>query len=103
MKAPAKFNTAASRTATLGFSARVAIDVAIALAASWNPFVTSNPSAVTTTRASTRSLASMSACVPRRAVARTAVHGPVTLTPNWPEKQAYKVEKDFAAWRAANP
>ena len=23
--------------------------------------------------------------------------------PNWLEKQAYKVEKDFSAWRAANP
>ena len=34
MKAPTKFNTAASPTAIRGFNARVAIDVAIALAVS---------------------------------------------------------------------
>jgi hypothetical protein len=38
-------------TATLGRRALVAMEVAIAFAVSWNPFVKSNPSAVTTTRA----------------------------------------------------
>ena len=36
-------------TATLGLSAPVATDVAIALAESWKPLVKSNASAVTTT------------------------------------------------------
>ena len=36
-------------TAAFGLSAPVAIDVAMALAVSWNPFVKSNASAVTTT------------------------------------------------------
>ena len=36
-------------TATLGFRAPVAIDVAIALAVSWKPFVKSKASAVTMT------------------------------------------------------
>ena len=38
-KAPAKFITAASVSATRGVSARVETDVAIALAASWKPLV----------------------------------------------------------------
>ena len=37
----------ASSTAVLGFSAPVAIDVAIALPVSWKPLVKSNASAVT--------------------------------------------------------
>ena len=37
--APTKFITAASVSAMRGVSARVETDVAIALAASWNPFV----------------------------------------------------------------
>ena len=47
--APATLRTAESATATRGGSARVAIDDAIALAVSWNPFVKSNASAVPTT------------------------------------------------------
>jgi hypothetical protein len=38
-KAPTKFITAASSSASRGVSARVEIEVAIALAASWNPLV----------------------------------------------------------------
>ena len=38
-KAPAKFMTAARVSASRGVSARVEIEVAIALAASWKPFV----------------------------------------------------------------
>src|SRR5918995_5354274 len=49
MNAPAKFRTAASPTASRGDSARVEIEVATALAVSWNPFVKSNASAVPTT------------------------------------------------------
>jgi hypothetical protein len=47
--APTRFNAPATRTATLGRSAPVATEVAIALAVSWNPLVKSNASAVTTT------------------------------------------------------
>ena len=54
MNAPAKFRQA-EMTATLGFSAPVAMDVAIALAVSWKPFVKSNATPATTTRISTRS------------------------------------------------
>ncbi len=38
-KPPTKFITAAMAKATLGVSARVEIDVAMAFAASWNPLV----------------------------------------------------------------
>ena len=47
--APAKFRTAASATASRGDSARVEIEVATALAVSWNPLVKSKASAVATT------------------------------------------------------
>src|SRR5215210_6546741 len=49
MKAPAKFSSEASVTARRGERARVEIDVATALAVSWNPLVKSNASAVPTT------------------------------------------------------
>ena len=39
MNAPTKFSIAREPTATRGWSARVAIVVAIALAVSWKPFV----------------------------------------------------------------
>src|SRR3954454_16801179 len=42
---PARLNTAARANAALGVRARVDTDVAMALAASWNPLVKSNPSA----------------------------------------------------------
>ena len=58
MKAPMKLRIAAIVTASLGLSAPVAIVVAIAFAVSWNPFVKSKPSAVTTTRAMMMSAAS---------------------------------------------
>ena len=48
-QAPMTLRTAAMMTATLGLSAPVATDVAIALAESWKPLVKSNASAVTTT------------------------------------------------------
>ena len=50
MNAPAKFRHAEMITATLGFSAPVAIEVAIALAVSWKPFVKSNANPAMTTR-----------------------------------------------------
>ncbi len=50
MNAPAKFRQADRITATFGFSAPVAIDVAIAFAVSWNPFVKSNEKPAITTR-----------------------------------------------------
>src|SRR5690349_21078614 len=50
MKAPTKLRIAATPTATFGFSAPVAMVVAIALAVSWKPFVKSNTSATATTR-----------------------------------------------------
>jgi hypothetical protein len=43
IRAPTKFMTAAMISATRGVSARVETDVAIALAASWNPLVKSTP------------------------------------------------------------
>ena len=51
--APIRFSTPASSTATRGRSAPVAIEVAIALAVSWKPFVKSNTSAVRTTAITT--------------------------------------------------
>ena len=56
MNAPTKFRIAASETASRGDSARVEIDVATALAVSWNPLVKSNASAVATTIQRTTSL-----------------------------------------------
>jgi hypothetical protein len=50
MNAPTRFRTAAIATATRGFSAPVAIDVATALAVSWKPLVKSKQTAVMTTR-----------------------------------------------------
>src|SRR6185312_12534101 len=49
MNAPAKLRTADIATANRGDIARVDTEVAIAFAVSWNPFVKSNASAVTTT------------------------------------------------------
>ncbi len=48
-KAPTRLSTADSATATLGFSAPLAIEVAMALPVSWKPLVKSNASAVITT------------------------------------------------------
>ena len=53
-KAPTRFNTADSVTAVFGFSAPVAMDVAMAFPVSWKPLVKSNPSAVMTTSVNTR-------------------------------------------------
>ena len=50
-KAPTKFNIADSPTAARGFSAFVAMEVAMALAVSWKPLVKSKPNAVTITSA----------------------------------------------------
>ncbi len=47
--APARFSTADSATAAFGFSAPVAIDVAMALAVSWKPLVKSKVSAAVMT------------------------------------------------------
>jgi hypothetical protein len=50
-KAPMRLRMPESATAVLGRRARVAMEVAIAFAVSWNPLVKSNPRAVTTTSA----------------------------------------------------
>ena len=47
--APSTFSTPEIVTATFGFRAPMAIEVAIALAVSWKPLVKSNASAVMTT------------------------------------------------------
>jgi hypothetical protein len=52
-KAPTMLSTAEMATASFGRSAPVAIDVAMALAVSWNPLVKSNANAVTITRMTT--------------------------------------------------
>ena len=52
--APRKLSAAEIRTATIGLSAPVAIDVAIALAVSWKPFVKSNEAAAAITMIRTR-------------------------------------------------
>ena len=54
-KAPTKFMTAATMTATRGDMARVDTLVAIELAVSWKPFVKSKKRATMTTAASVRS------------------------------------------------
>ena len=51
--APTRFSTADRATATLGRRAPVAMEVAIAFAVSWKPFVKSKARAVITTSAST--------------------------------------------------
>ena len=56
--APTRFRLAARRTATLGFSAPVAIGVAIALAVSWKPLVKSKNSASAITRTTMRAAVS---------------------------------------------
>src|ERR1700733_2542488 len=55
MNAPAKFRHAEMITATFGFRAPVAMEVAIAFAVSWNPFVKSNENPATITRMRTSS------------------------------------------------
>ncbi len=59
MNAPMKLKTAAKPSATVGVNARVPTDVAIAFAASWKPFVKSNPTAMTTTTMVAMSAASI--------------------------------------------
>ena len=54
--APAKFRTAAIRTAARGDSARVETDVAIEFAVSWKPFVKSKKRATATTAKSASSI-----------------------------------------------
>ena len=66
MNAPAKFRHAEMITATLGFRAPVAIEVAIALAVSWKPFVKSNANPMMTTRTSTNVVAMWRAASHRR-------------------------------------
>ena len=63
-------------TATFGFRAPVAIEVAIALAVSWNPFVKSNENPMMTTR--TR----MKVELIRRAACQQTL-GPVLTGCNW--------------------
>ena len=53
MNTPTKSRTAEIPTATRGFGAPVAIEVAIALAVSWKPFVKSNATAAAITRTRT--------------------------------------------------
>ncbi len=63
MKAPAKFRHAEVITATRGLSAPVAIDVGIALAVSWKPFVKSNAAAVMMTMMRIREVPPIAATV----------------------------------------
>src|SRR6185312_16830201 len=56
MNAPTKFRHAEMITAVRGFSAPVAIEVAIAFAVSWNPLVKSNATAAAITRINTSSV-----------------------------------------------
>ena len=58
--APAKLSIAAIRTAVLGESAFVEIDVATAFAVSWKPFVKSKNSATATTATRVASTATCS-------------------------------------------
>ena len=51
--APTRLSVPAAMTAVLGLSAPVAIEVAMAFAVSWNPFVKSNINAVEMTRTTT--------------------------------------------------
>ena len=55
--APIRFNVPAAITAVFGFRAPVAIEVAMALAVSWKPFVKSNVSATTITSPTTTRVA----------------------------------------------
>ncbi len=57
--APAKLRTAAMVTATFGLRAPVAMEVAIALAVSWNPLVKSKASAVMITTATRNEMCSI--------------------------------------------
>ena len=55
--APTRFKVPAAITAVFGFRAPVAIEVAMALAVSWKPFVKSNVRATTITRPTTTRVA----------------------------------------------
>ena len=55
-KAPIRLSVPAAITAVLGFRAPVAIEVAMAFAVSWKPFVKSKTSAVAITRTTTISV-----------------------------------------------
>jgi hypothetical protein len=70
-KAPTMFRTPEMRTASLGFSAPVALDVVMAFAVSWKPLVKSNANAVTMTTMTVREIP-MGRSVPLRRV-RTSV------------------------------
>ena len=69
MNAPTKLSVPDMTTATLGFSAPVAIDVAIALAVSWKPLVKSNATATTITMTRTN-VEPMRGTLPQRRPAR---------------------------------
>src|SRR5918997_1813249 len=80
--APITFRTPASATAVLGRKAPVAIDVAIALAVSWKPFVKSKTNAVTTTTTTINDISINSALrsagrYPGRCTSTRDVHGDV--------------------------
>src|SRR6478735_5022163 len=62
--APATFNPAAINTATLGLSAPVATEVAIALAESWNPLVKSKNNAVMITNETRKRVVDMTGRFP---------------------------------------
>src|SRR6478672_10871053 len=64
--APATFSTAAIRTATFGFSAPVATEVAIALAESWKPLVKSKNNAVMITNETRNRVVDMAGRFPLR-------------------------------------
>ncbi len=79
-KAPATFRMAAMSTATLGFNAPVATDVAIAFALSWKPFVKSKNNAVMITSVTRNSVVDIG-CVASLQQVRS-VHGRIREVPD---------------------
>ena len=77
--APTRFSTPDSATASRGFSAPVAMEVAIALPVSWNPFVKSKANAVTTTNTSNRLFPTLAVSNVDEPVVDLATNSPSTV------------------------
>ena len=77
--APTTFRTPEMRTATLGFSAPVAIDVAMAFAVSWKPLVKSNANAVTMTTMTIREMPICRGPVPLRRARTSGARAPRSI------------------------
>src|ERR1017187_4290854 len=76
--APTKFSTPDRATATRGFNALVAMDVAIALPVSWKPLVKSKHNAVITTSTSRKSFLTRPASPPRLPMSRVPLDNQAT-------------------------